>query len=220
MFSRLVCSAAALALSAGAASGGVMFESEPNDTPLTANDAGGFTFPGGSRVIDGFITPGFTAQDPEDDIPGDVDWFTFSLTDSGFVGISAFAFENSFTNGDGPVEADSALMLLNSDGVIINFSDDDGPGLNPSIGAFLSAGTYILGIAPYEDLVFDDGLRGKRGFGDLPSEIFDGLDEFNGNRPTEENFVYKIIIGANVAPAPGAATLLGLSGVVALRRRR
>ncbi len=218
MISRLALSAAALAVSAGVASAGLIFETEPNSTLATAEPIGPFVAPGDSLAIDGFITPGTLGQDPDDDLPGDVDWFTFTVTDMSFIGVTAFAFETTFA--DGFVEADSAIQLVNAMGDVIAYSDDDGPGLNPSLGFFLAPGTYSLGIAPFEDLNFPEGTRGKDGGDEELPDLFNGFNEFDGGRPTTENFAYKLIIGINIIPAPGAATMLGMTGLISLRRRR
>jgi MYXO-CTERM domain-containing protein len=224
MLSRLFSSAAALALSSGVASAGLIFESEPNDTLATANEISSYFGPnGGSLAIDGFITPGGSRGNVAE--PGDVDWFTFTVTDLTFIGVTAFAFDLSgggpLAGGPFPPEADAALELVNSDGQVIAWDDDSGPGLNPSLGAFLAPGTYTIGIAPYEDLFTKlPPLRGKGPGPEVPPELFNGYDEYNGGRPTTANFAYKLIIGVNTAPAPGAATMLGLAGLVATRRRR
>lgn len=221
MISRLALSAAALAVSAGVASAGLIFETEPNSTLATAEPIGPFVAPGDSLAIDGFITPGTLGQDPDDDVPGDVDWFTFTVTDLAFIGVTAFAFDlGGAPFGGTPSEADSVLQLVNSDGQVIAYSDDDGPGLNPSLGFFLAPGTYSLGIAPFEDLNFPEGTRGKDGGDEELPDLFNGFNEFDGGRPTTENFAYKLIIGINIIPAPGAATMLGMTGLISLRRRR
>lgn len=218
MISRLFCSAAALALLSGVASAGLIFETEPNSTLETANDIGPFNAPGTSLAIDGFITPGVPRGNPAGE-PGDVDWFTFTITDFAFIGVTAFAFELFNHAAGGFVEADSALELVDSQGNVLLYSDDDGPGLNPSFGTFLIPGTYFIGIAPYEDLNFPDSARGKGPGPEILPDLFNGYDEFN-DRPTQADFAYKLIIGVNVAPAPGAATTLALAGLVAVRRRR
>jgi MYXO-CTERM domain-containing protein len=221
MLSRLFSSAAALALSSGVASAGLIFETEPNSTLATANEISSYFGPnGGSLAIDGFITPGGSRGNVAE--PGDVDWFTFTVTDLTFIGVTAFAFDLSspLAGGPFPPEADAALELVNSDGQVIAWDDDSGPGLNPSFGAFLAPGTYTIGIAPYEDLSLPLAARGKGPGPEILPDLFNGYNESDGGRPTNANFAYKLIIGVNTAPTPGAATMLGLAGLVATRRRR
>ncbi len=190
----------ALAAMSSVAQAGIIFESESNDTIATADDLGVITDPGGSILVDGRITPG---SDSGGSItPGDVDWFAITFTGPTDLVMSIFSLSN-------PLSDDSELMLVGPDGTtIIAFDDDSNIEYMSSIQVFgLAAGTYYIGVSGYPDT-----------YTSAPT-IFDGLDDDNGD-PVTENFSYKLIIGANVIPAPGAAATLGLIGLAAIRRRR
>lgn len=176
---------ATLAMVAGAASAQFFSEVESNNTLGTANFVGTFSQPGGSVLIDGSITV------------GDVDWFSFTLTD-----VASLAVFAGFSSGSG---ADGVMQLVNSSGVVIAFDDDSGIGLMPALQvASLAAGTYYIGMSGFGD-------AGISSVG--TTNVFDGLGH-------QQNFVYKLTIGVTVIPAPGAMALLGLGGLVATRRRR
>ena len=185
----------ALAALSGLAQGGIFFEFESNDTIATANDLGSITDPGGSILVDGTITPG----DPASGAAGDVDGFAISFNGTTDLVVSIFSLTN-------PVTDDSMLMLVDGDGTtILTFDDDEGINYMSAMQAFgLSAGTYYIGVSGYPD---SDGTT-----------LFDGFDD-NGN-PITENFAYKLLIGANVVPAPAGVAMFGLAGLAGLRRRR
>jgi hypothetical protein len=123
--------------------------------------------------------------------PGDVDWFCFTITDpAAYVVSAAFALPTS-TAGD-----DGFMGLFDSSGTLLESDDDDNIGFMPALEfAGLTAGTYYIALT---------------GFGD---------PDFNGSGHTE-NFAYKMVIGLNLIPTPGAVALLGLGGLAAARRRR
>lgn len=187
----LFAGAAALAL-ASAANAGLLFETESNDTPATANFLAAFTPPGGSIAVDGVK-----------DI-GDVDWFRFDLSDMSTLVITTIG------SSDIP-QPDTQLQLVAGDGMtIIDWDDDDGPGLLSAMNVIgLPAGTYYIGVSSFADATFANGL----------TTLFDGIDT-NTGMPTDEVFSYKLSIAVNLVPAPGSAALLGLGGLVAIRRRR
>lgn len=181
----------ALAALSGLAQGAIFFELESNDTPGTANDLGVYGPPGDGILVDGDMNP------------GDVDWFSITFTGPTDLVASAFALPFSDTSTDGQ------LMLLDSLFSIVAFDDDDNIGFMPSIQVSgLAAGTYYIGISGY-----DDGNAAG------PLTVFDGIDDSTG-APHTEDWLYKLIIGANVAPAPGGAALVALAGLAGLRRRR
>ncbi len=186
----------ALAALSGLAQGGIFFEFESNDTIATANDLGSITDPGGSILVDGTITPG----DPASDAAGDVDWFAISFNGTTDLVVSIFSLTD-------PANDDSMLMLVDGDGTtILAFDDDDGIEYMSSFQVFdLSAGTYYIGVSGYPD---SDGTT-----------LFDGYSQFDGS-PITENFAYKLLIGANVVPAPAGVAMFGLAGLAGLRRRR
>ncbi len=176
---------ATLAMVAGAASAQFFSEVESNNTLGTANFVGSFSQPGGSVLIDGTITV------------GDVDWFSFTLTDVASLAVFA-GFSNSSS-------ADGVMQLVDSSGVVIAFDDDSGIGFMPALQvASLAAGTYYIGMSGFGD-------AGSSSVG--TTNVFDGLGH-------QENFAYKLTLGVTVIPAPGAMALLGLGGLVATRRRR
>lgn len=176
---------ATLAMVAGAASAQFFSEVESNNTLGTANFVGSFSQPGGSVLIDGTISI------------GDVDWFSFTLTDT--ASLAVFAGFSTGTNADG------VMQLVNSSGVVIAFDDDSGIGFMPALQvASLAAGTYYIGMSGFGD-------AGSSSVG--TTNVFDGLGH-------QENFAYKLTLGVTVIPAPGAMALLGLGGLVATRRRR
>jgi hypothetical protein len=131
---------------------------------------------------------------------GDVDWFSFTVAgDMAFGGAAVFS---------SVLGADGQLMLVDSASNIIAFDDDSNVDLLPSIQfGPLAAGTYFLGVSAFPDV----------GVGETPS-LFDGLDA--AGSPHTEDFAYKLIVGINLVPAPGAVALAGMGGLVMTRRRR
>ncbi len=174
---------AAAAMGTSVASAQFMTETEPNNTLATANSIGSFSAPGGSMLVDGTITQ------------GDVDWFSFTLTDVASLAVFA-GF--SFNSGNG------VMQLVGSDGVVIAFDDDGGVGSMPAMQvASLAAGSYYLGLS---------------GFGDQGAGSVGTTNIFNGGH--SENFAYKMTFGFTVVPAPGALAMLGFGGALMARRRR
>jgi len=132
--------------------------------------------------------------------PGDVDWFEFSISATSTLVITALGSTSD------PLDADGQFQLLDSDSNIIEFDDDDGPGFLPAINITgLTAGSYFLGVSGFPD-----------GNG---TSLFDGLNDDTGE-PHQQNFDYKLALGVNLVPAPGAATLAAFAGLAAVRRRR
>ncbi len=125
----------------------------------------------------------------------DVDWFMFTLTDTASLSVfSAFG-----ANGNG------LMQIVTAGGDVIAFDDDSGVGLMPAIQIEnLAAGTYYMGFS---------------GFGDVDASSV-GSDELADGLGHQENFGYKLTFGFSVVPAPGSMALLGLGGVVLIRRRR
>lgn len=168
-------------------------ESEPNNTPAFANFLG--TFNGADAVIaEGLITPGDVAMD----LPGDVDFYSFTISFEAHVFASVF--------GIGDPDADGQLALLDGAGVLIA-DDDSGLDNFPSLQFTLSPGTYFLAVTGSNDLGFPAG-----------TSFPDGRNP--DQTPHLENFDYKLVVGFSVVPAPSAAALLGLGGMLAARRRR
>lgn len=189
MRTGIACAGALVAASAASADFDmVMTETEPNDTLADANFTDVLDFPGGSILVDLNIEP------------GDVDWFEFEVSDFATLLISQVG------SPDDPTP-DLQLQLVDGSGTVIEFDDDDGPGLLPAINVpALPAGTYFIGVSGFPDGNAD------------PSQLFDGLD--SAGLPHQQSGAGKLSIDANVIPAPGAVTLAGLAGLAALRRRR
>ncbi len=168
-------------------------EVEANNTPATANNLGLFSG-AGSILVEGSITPG----DPALDLPGDVDYFSFTIDFEAYFFASAFGIPSSTAD---------AQMALISGTTIIAADDDSGIELFPALEATLSPGTYLIAMTGYNDM----GLPGTP---TLP----DGRNA--DQSPHMEDFQYKLLMGFSVIPAPSAAAVLGLGALAAARRRR
>ncbi len=199
-----VLGAAALALVAGAAQANLIVETEANNSPALANFVGTYNFPGGSVLVDGTITGGGVG------IAGDVDWFAFTVGGTSVMATSVFSLDNGF--------ADSEIWLVAADGTtILGYNDDGNPGggsggMSSLLALNLAPGNYYLALSGWDD-------------GGAVNSIPDG---FNGSNPPApgagvghgENFTYKLLIGFNVVPTPGALALMGVGGLAMARRRR
>ncbi|MFT3684342.1 MAG: DVUA0089 family protein [Phycisphaerales bacterium] len=203
---KIAMSALVIAAAAGAANASIFFETEGNNTMGAANFAGTFNAPGEGLLIDGSITPG-TIQSPNGapGTAGDVDWFSFTVTGNTTFVASIFAIINNNAGGATP---DSQLMVTDASGNILAFDDDENVGYMSSINTLtLGAGTYYIAVTGYNDTAG----------GTVLPDGFTGTGQTSGHT---ENWTYKLIIGLNIVPTPGAAALLGLGGLVAGRRRR
>jgi hypothetical protein len=196
----------ALVAAAGTANAGLVLESEPNNTAATANPIGTFNIPGGSVLIDGTITPGTLQQQTgAPGTPGDVDWFTFTVTGISTVVASIFSLNNT--------TADSQLWLVSGNGTtILAFNDNGNPGGgSPSMSSLiqfnLAPGTYFLAVSG-----FNDGNASN-----LPDGFAGNTTQLSGHT---QSFDYKFLVGFNVIPTPGATALLGLGALAIARRRR
>lgn len=127
---------------------------------------------------------------------GDVDWFEFTLENT-----ATLAFFSAFgTNG-----GDGVMQIVALGGDVIAFDEDSGVGLMPAIQLIdLAAGTYYIGLSGFGDV----------GAGSVSSdELADGVGH-------TENFAYKLSVGFSIVPAPGATALLGMGGLMIVRRKR
>lgn len=86
---------------------------------------------------------------------------------------------------------DSYLELYDSEGMLLAEDDDDGIRLFSALEYNGGAGTYFIRVRAYEQAAPGEGL-----------------------------FDYKMVVGLNIVPTPGALALLGMGGLVAVRRRR
>lgn len=189
---RTLLPLAALAAAATPALAQVV-ESEPNNTPALADFLG--TFTGADAVIaEGLITPGDAALD----LPGDVDLYAFTINFEAHIFASVFNI--------GAPGADAQLALLDGMGIL---AADEDSGLDgfPSLQFTLAPGSYFLAVTGANDLGFPG-----------PPTFPDGRNP--DQSPHLESFDYKLVVGFSVVPAPSAAALLGLGGLVAARRRR
>ena len=153
-----------------------------------------------ANFVAAFTPPGGAVAIDGTITPGDVDWFEFSISAQSTLLITALGSTSD------PLDADGQFQLLDSASNIIEFDDDDGPGFLPAINITgLAAGTYFLGVSG-----FPDGSS---------TSILDGLNDDTGESH-QQNFEYKIALGVNLVPAPGAATLAAFAGLAAVRRRR
>ena len=123
--------AVSAAVSCSAFAGGIISESESNNTLGTANDLGLFDVPGGSIAVDGVLAT------------GDVDWFEFELANT--ASLSFFAAFG--TEGDG------LMQIVAAGGDVLAFDDDSGVGLMPAIQLDdLAAGIYYIGFSGFGDV--------------------------------------------------------------------
>jgi len=139
-----------------------------NDTIGTAQDVGAF----GSSFSE--IGEGTIAA-------GDVDWFSFTLTNGALL------------NFDNLASADfndmASLQLVDADGTTI-LASTTGSNSPLAIGAVgLAAGTYFIGVSGGED--------------DYATSVLDGQNFGGGDH--SDAFSYKLVISASVVPVPLAA---------------
>lgn len=189
---RTLIPLAALAAAAAPAMAQVI-ESEPNNSAALANFLGSFS--GSDAVVAaGAITPGNVAND----LPGDVDFYSFTIDFEAHVLVSVF--------GLGASGSDAQLALLDGVGII---AADDNSGLDnfPSLQTILTPGTYFLAVTGANDLGFPG-----------PLSFPDGRNP--DQSPHLESFNYKLVLALSPIPAPSAAALLALGGLAAARRRR
>lgn len=148
---------------------------------------------GNNNAINSNILPDFNAPGDSVLIDGGMtpdDVDFFRITVNGPAQIVASSFGRPNS-----LSGDTMLALFDSNGVELVFDDDNGVRSFSSLEAEVPAGTYFLAIT---------------GFGD---RNFDGIGH-------QQNLLYKLIVGANVIPTPGALALAGIGGLMIARRRR
>lgn len=134
---------AAVLLLAAAPALAATAESEPNDTPATANALGAgllsAAYPpaGAGAAIEGSLAP------------GDVDWFSFELAAGQLVAIAV-------VTPDGGAFSDPALRLVAPNGTVLADDDDSGPGFLPALRRRVTtSGVYRVGVTGFGDSKLD-----------------------------------------------------------------
>lgn len=189
-----IVSVLSLAAAASAASSQPLIEAEGNNTVPTANFVAAAFYPFGGVAIDGAL------------VPGDVDYFSFDLTQGDQVGVAVYDFRSAQGTNPTPPGGtspgtpgvgglDSLLGVFGPGGVYFGADDDDNI-------AFLSS--YQLNIPTTGRWSF-----AVSGFGD-PN--FDGVGH-------TQNGTYKLAFVINQVPEPASLALLGLGAALLLRRR-
>jgi uncharacterized protein (TIGR03382 family) len=179
-----------------------VLEAEVNNTFATANfltPAEQAAFAGSnSFVFDGVLTGGFVGGPASD-----VDWVSFTLPSAGYLTAGLFGIPNSQTG-------DTIMGLFDSTGAWIAADDDSNIGAWPALEATLAAGRYYIVIGHFGDAT----TTGPSNPGD-----WNGLN--SDQMPvSQDTLQYKLVIGFNAIPTPGAAALVGLGGLALGRRRR
>lgn len=209
--SRLLMSVAAMAAISGSALAAPVVEVESNNTLATANTltAGqqAAFLASNSFVFDGLITTGVATAGTLG-LPADVDFVRFTVPYAAYLTAGTFGIPNS-TIGD------CMIVLYRDNGggsyTAIVGNDDDGPGNFSALEAQITAGTYIIGISMFPDVSIS-------GAG-VVTGVQDGRDA-QGLPVIGADFNYKLVVGVNEIPVPGAAAVLGLGALAASRRRR
>lgn len=130
--SILACGIAGLA---GAAQAGIILESEPNNSLLTANFCGSYVPPGDSFLVDGGIS-----------VLRDEDWFKFTVSGPSQIVASTYG------RPDSNPPADSFLELFDSNGVQLAFDDDSGINNFSSLSFnTLTGGDYYLRVTAFNN---------------------------------------------------------------------
>lgn len=155
-----------------------------------------------------------------------------SFVDLGTIGApGTYSFDTAGSfNITGGFDLDTEIGLWDAAGTLLA-DDDDGLGFPFSIVTEdLGAGMYFVGIGEFNS-VFEDGFGnsgssledGESGDAVLNinsvfagSQIFDAVAGADGIAAPGETAFFKV----TVVPTPGAAAVLGLGGLVAVRRRR
>ena len=210
--SRLLMSVAAMAAISGTALAAPVVEVESNNTLATANTLNAAQqaafLASNSFVFDGLITTGVATAGTLG-LPADVDFVRFTVPYAAYLTAGTFGIPNS-TIGD------SMMVLYRDNGggsyTQIIGNDDDGPGFFSALEAQITAGTYLIGISMFGDVVINSTTGAVTG-------VQDGRDA-QGAPVTGADFSYKLVVGVNEIPVPGAAAVLGLGALAASRRRR
>lgn len=134
---KLYCASIVTVLGLAASANAAFYlESESNDTQATANFIGSYIAPGDGIVVDGGLN---SVQAP------DVDWFTFSTSNTTQIVVSVFGRPNSSVG-------DSYLELYDSAGVLLAEDDDSNVGLFSSLEFTTNGGgSWSIKIRKFSD---------------------------------------------------------------------
>ncbi len=128
---------------------------------------------------------------------------------------------------DVPRDADTEIALYDAGGVVLAENDDAGGTLLSEISLNLSAGVYFVAVGEFNSIwepnfvnsgtSFEDGDIAEIDVnlnGSLVDEVTMGFDSATGFENQTQFWRLEVV------PTPGAAGLLGLAGLAAVRRRR
>jgi len=150
----------------------------------------------GDATVIGSFTNSFTELgDGVISAGGDVDWFSFTITNDAYLQF------NFLAGGPG----DASMQLVDSTGTVVLQSISGSIPL--SIQEIdLLAGSYFIGVSGLDsDTAGDDSI------------MLDGMD---GAVANTESFSYKLTVGASIVPLPTAALAgLGLLIPMGVKRR-
>lgn len=149
----------------------------------------------------------------------DVDLYCINITDEARFVASVSAYTGN----------DSMLWLFNMDGTLQVWNDDFSSNFLSMItsqGVFAN-GHYILGVSSFANIPVDSDGNDLFGFGAWPGPDSDQLlgnsgilAGWNNNGLNSGNYEITLRGCEYCIPAPGAAAVLGLGGLVAAGRRR
>lgn len=161
----------------------------------------------------------FSFWESFDDGGVDAIWSNISFTLNPWM--PPVAPSNTFlgvTNGNVDINTfgssyDTELGLYDADGALLANNDDTG-GLQSQILSSLADGTYYVAVGGY-NTAFASGFAVTPG-----SAAGDLLLAVNGLTAAATSTPNQVLWYSFTVPTPGACALMGLSGLVALRRRR
>ncbi len=137
---------------------------DPVLTPASQPGEEGELPPGLETALNNLLLVEETVAVADDNLPGSVQYVTFSLSETTTVRISA----NS-------TELDPQIYLFNDDGALdvadfISTDDDGGPGLNSLLEITLPAGDYIVAVSDFA-LDLNEAVAGINGLATTPGDV-------------------------------------------------